>query len=260
LTSDAHSLLLITSGVLGAIVWNYSSLLLKLPTSSSFTLVGGLMGPVLYVFGWKAVPWGIFFVKVVLAMFLSPLLGLTVGYMVYSMTIFCLERASLKANEAIKKLQILTLIVLGVNHGTNDSQKSMGIIVLLLFIAGRNPDMTVPLWVKVICISAITLGVLMAGQTIIKTVGYGIFKIRPHHSLEAQLSAAGILLACNVLGAPVSTTQIVSSSVVGVGSAFRMKTVRWGIIKDIFNSWLITIPVSAATAIAIYVVLKRIIA
>lgn len=258
LDHDARSMLLIMSGVLGAILWNGLSLYFSLPTSSSFTLIGGLIGPALFEFGLIAVPWRVFFLKVILAMILSPLLGILVGLVLYSAMQYLAIAAGRNVNEKLKKTQIATLIFLGVNHGTNDSQKAMGIMALALFVAGAHPGITVPLWVKFISISAITLGVTLGGTKIIKTVGYGIFKISPLHSLESQVSAAGILMACNAAGAPVSTTQIISSAVVGVGSGFRHRAVRWGIIQDILWSWLLTIPLAALFSTVVYILLKSV--
>ncbi len=135
----------------------------------------------------------------------------------------------------------------------------MGIIALLLFVAGLNPGMEIPFWVKSISILALAGGVSMGGKKIIKTVGYGIFKVRPLHSLESQLGAAVLLLGCNLAGAPVSTTQIISSSVMGVGAGIRAKGVRWNIARTIFWSWLFTIPLAGLISLAIFLGLQRVI-
>jgi len=256
-----HSLdtmLLLMSGIAGALIWNILTWWIKLPTSSSFSIVGGLIGPFIFRFGQMAIPWKIFFLKVILAMFISPILGLFIGFLFHDVTNLLLKNAHLKMNKYIKKLQVFTLIFLGANHGTNDSQKIMGILLLLLAASGIDTAGTIPFWVKLVSISAITLGVTLGGTKIIKTVGYRIFKIQPIHALESQLSASSILLACNILGAPVSTTQIISSSVMGVGSCHNSKLVRWQIIKDIFWSWLLTIPACALLSVLVYVIVSKI--
>ncbi|RMH54905.1 MAG: anion permease [Candidatus Hydrogenedentota bacterium] len=250
------AVLLVLGGMLGAFAWNLLTWQLSLPTSSSFTLVGGMIGPALLEYHLSGVPWSAFFIKVLLAMFLSPILGMGFGYIVYWILEAVLRRVKRRGIEIVKKLQIVTLVLLGVNHGTNDSQKSMGIIALLLFVSGTTPTLAVPFWVKFCSIAAITFGVTIGGSKIIKTVGYGIFRVEPHHSFGSQIAATSILIGCNALGAPVSTTQIVSSSVMGVGSRFRRKGVRWVIIRDIFWSWILTIPLAAAAGAGIYWVLK----
>ena len=145
------------------------------------------------------------------------------------------------------------------SHGTNDSQKAMGIIALLLVLAGILPSITIPLWLKAISAFTLATGITMGGTKIIKTVGYNIFRVRPIHSFTSQISAFSILLACNLLGAPVSTTQIISSSVIGVGSAYRPKSVKWKVIYNIFLSWLLTIPLAGAVAVLVYIVLRKLI-
>jgi len=253
-----ETLILILSGVLGALAWNGLAWYLKLPTSSSLTLVGGLIGPALYRYGWGAVPWRLFLSKVVLAMFLSPLAGLAAGFVVCRILRALLSTAPPSANRSLRRAQVATLLFLGANHGTNDSQKAMGIIALLLFVAGRNPAMAVPFWVKGVSILALTAGVVMGGTKIIKTVGYGIFKVRPLHSLESQLGAAVLLFGCNLAGAPVSTTQIISSSVMGVGSGIRARGVHWNLARTIVWSWIFTIPLAGLMSLPVFLILRAV--
>ena len=256
LPGGTESVLLILSGIIGAIVWNLLTWVLRMPTSSSFALVGGLIGPVLYKYRMDAIPWNIFLIKVIGAMFLSPILGIFVGYLTFKLLSIMLSNASLKVNRVIKRIQIASLIFLGMNHGNNDSQKAMGIIALQLFLAGFTNDIIVPFWVILISISSLTIGISLGGNKIIKTVGYKIFKIRPLHSLTSQLSASSILLFSNLFGAPVSTTQIIGSSVVGVGSAYRSKSVKWSLIITILWSWILTIPLAGIVSAGFYILLK----
>ncbi len=251
------SLLLILSGIIGAIVWNTLTWILRLPTSSSFTLVGGLMGPALVQFGEKGVPWVIFLTKVLLAMFLSPILGILFGYIIYRTIRLLLINADFKINRYLKISQIGTLIALGMSHGTNDSQKSMGVIALALLFAGKISHISIPLWVMAISAAVLAIGITLGGTKIIKTVGYGIFKLRPIHSFSAQISSFSILFACNMIGAPVSTSQIIASSVIGVGSGYRKKGINMKIIINIFLSWILTIPLAALMSGIVYIVITN---
>ena len=258
LLGGEETILLLISGVLGALAWNGLAWYLKLPTSSSLTLVGGLIGPALYRYGLAVVPWRLFLFKVILVMFLSPLAGLAAGYFICRLARVLLAAATPRANRFIRKAHLATLVFLGMNHGANDSQKAMGIIALLLFVAGRNPGMDIPFWVKSVSVLALTGGVVMGGKKIIKTVGYGIFKVRPLHSLESQLGASVLLLGSNLAGAPVSTTQIISSSVMGVGAGIRAKGVRWNLARTIIWSWILTIPLAGLMSVMIFWALRAI--
>lgn len=257
LVQGSTTLVLLLSGITGAITWNIFSWSLRLPTSSSFSLVGGLIGPCLLVYGRTAVPWRIFTVKVIGALFLSPLAGMLAGYFIYKLLQRALAHASLKTNTALKRLQYLSLVVLGINHGTNDSQKAMGIIALLLLMAGKTSQLQIPLWVMLASVFSLVAGITMGGTGIIKTVGYGITRLQPVHSLASQASASCVLLLCNLTGAPVSTTQIISSSVIGVGNAYRINHVRWRTINTILLSWIITIPAAALLAVSIFFILNK---
>jgi PiT family inorganic phosphate transporter len=257
LGQGSASLLMLLSGVVGALVWNIFSWSFRLPTSSSFALVGGLVGPSLLEYGGAVVPWRVFTFKVIGALFLSPLVGMLAGYLIYNMMHRLLARAPLRTNAALKKLQYLGLVLLGVNHGTNDSQKAMGVIALLLLVAGKTGSLQIPLWVMLASVFSLVAGITMGGTGIIRTVGYGIARLQPVHSLASQASASCVLLLCNLTGAPVSTTQIISSSVIGVGNAYRSNHVRWSTIRAIFMSWIITIPMAGILAALIFTVLKN---
>jgi inorganic phosphate transporter, PiT family len=253
---DAGALLLVVSGLTGAILWNLGCWVLRLPTSSSFALIGGLIGPTLFRFGLAGVPWLIFLIKVIGALVLSPVLGILIGGLAYRLLVRALRDAPLKTVRTLKRLQVASLIVLGMNHGTNDSQKTMGLIVLLLYLAGRGDASSVPPWVMAASVAALAAGITMGGTRIIRTVGYNIFRLRPEHSFSAQVSASLILLACNLCGAPVSSTQIISSSVIGVGSACRSNGVRWQVTRTIFIGWAVTIPATGILSILIHLGLR----
>lgn len=249
---DADALLMVLCGVSGALIWNVSCWLLRLPTSSSFALIGGLVGPALYRFGLAGVPWAVFLVKVLGALILSPVLGILFGGFAYKLLVWALRDAPWKTVRTLKRVQVASLIVLGANHGTNDSQKTMGLIVLLLFLAGRGDAASVPFWVMAASVACLAVGITMGGTGIIRTVGYNIFRVRPEHSFSSQVSAALILLFCNLIGAPVSSTQIISSSVIGVGNACRSRGVRWQVTLSIFVGWAVTVPLAGILSTLLY--------
>ncbi|NOY09055.1 MAG: inorganic phosphate transporter [Spirochaetes bacterium] len=252
------SLTLILSGIMGAIIVNLLAWLFRLPTSATFSLVGGMIGPAIFRYGKDAVPWAIFLTKVLGAMFLSPVLGILFGYTIYNILKSLLRNSPFKANRYLKRTQLVTLVALGLSHGTNDSQKAMGLISLALLFAGKIPELTIPLWVMTISAAALAMGITMGGTKMIKTVGYGIFNIKPIHSFAAQISAFSILFTCNLTGVPVSTSQIISSSVIGVGSAHRGKGVRWTLIYNILLSWIVTIPLAGLSSTLVYVIITQV--
>ncbi len=259
LPRDVNSLILVLSGVAGALLWNSFCWFVRLPTSSSFAMVGGLIGPVLFLYGLSGIPWIVFLLKVVGALVLSPFLGIVFGSLVHQLLVRIFENAPRKMVKSLKKLQIGSLIILGINHGTNDSQKTMGLIALMLFLSGKLPRMDIPLWVMVASVASLSLGISMGGTKIIRTVGYDIFRVRPYHSFSAQLAASLVLLSCNLSGAPVSTTQIISSSVIGVGSAHRRSGVRWQVIQSVLLGWIFTIPLTGVLSVLLYLIFRQII-
>lgn len=259
LPRDVDSLLLVFSGVTGALIWNGFCWFVRLPTSSSFAIVGGLIGPVLFRYGLSGIPWAIFLLKVVGALILSPFLGAVFGSLVYRLLLRILDDAPGKTEMYLKKLQIGSLIILGMNHGTNDSQKTMGLIALMLFLSGKSIGIDIPLWVMVASITSLSLGITLGGTKIIRTVGYNIFRVRPYHSFSSQLAASLVLLSCNLIGAPVSTTQIISSSVIGVGSAHRRSGVRWQVIQSILLGWIFTIPLTGVLSVLLYLIFRQLI-
>jgi len=257
LPRDINSFLLVLSGITGALLWNGFCWFVRLPTSSSFAMVGGLVGPVLFYYGVSGIPWTIFLLKVVGALILSPFLGIIIGGLVHRFLVRVLENAPWKTMRYIKKLQIGSLIVLGMNHGANDSQKTMGLVALILFLSYKTQQMDIPLWVMAASVVSLALGVTMGGKKIIRTVGYDIFRIRPLHSFSAQLASSLILLVCNLSGAPVSTTQIISSSVIGVGNVHRRQAVRWQVFRSILFAWILTIPLAGVLSMLLYLVLRQ---
>ena len=263
---EVFSLLIILSGVTGAIVWNVATWWIGIPSSSSHALVGGLVGPVVVSAGPSNVVWGFAdlvlhghatgVTKVLLALILSPIVGFWVGFALQRFTGVLLRGARPSLNRNLRRAQIATAAWLAFSHGTNDAQKSMGIITLVLVTGDLIGDFQVPLWVILACASAITMGILSGGWRIVRTVGFGIYKIRPLHALNAQITAAGVIFGAALVGGPVSTTHVVSSSIMGIGASERPRAVRWTKAKEILSTWLITIPGAAAVGIVTWIVVQ----
>jgi len=256
------SLLIILVGVSGAIIWNLVTWWFGIPSSSSHALVGGLVGTVIVSAGFSNVVWGFKdlavtghatgVTKVLLALILSPLIGFWVGFAIQRFTGLLLRGARPSLNQTLRRAQIVTSAWLAFSHGTNDAQKSMGIITLVLLSGNLIPTFQVPFWVILACATAITMGILSGGWRIVRTVGFGIYKIRPLHALNAQVTAAGVIFAAAMVGGPVSTTHVVSSSIMGIGASERPKAVRWGKAKEILSTWFFTMPGSGLFGIVIW--------
>lgn len=264
--ADVTSLGIILAGVIGAIAWNLGTWWFGIPSSSSHALVGGLVGPVVVSAGPANVVWGfgeLFLhghatgvTKVLLALILSPIIGFWVGFALQRFTGVLLRGARPSLNRHLRRGQIATAAWLAFSHGTNDAQKSMGIITLVLVTGGMITSFEVPFWAILACATAITLGILSGGWRIVRTVGFGIYKVRPLHALNAQVTAASVIFGAALVGAPVSTTHVVSSSIMGIGASERPKAVRWAKAKDIVSTWLITIPGAATIGILAWFVVQ----
>lgn len=245
------------SALIGAILWNIATWFLGIPSSSSHALIGGLMGAVMIGFGANAVHFSGLY-KVLLALFISPILGLFFGFL-FTRIIFYLARdASPKINWFFKRSQIVTAIVLAFSHGTNDAQKTMGVITLGLVITKFIPVFKVPIWVIALSAGAIAAGTAMGGWRLIKTLGGKFYKIRPVHGFSTQLASALVILGASVVGGPVSTTQVVSSAIMGVGAAERVSKVRWTVAREIAMAWLVTIPASGLVSAGLYWLITKI--
>lgn len=247
----------IVAALLSAIVWDLLTWWLGFPSSSSHALIGGILGAVLVGAGWQAIE-AAGLEKILIALFASPLIGFVVGFILLRLILALSWNASPRINAFFKSAQVLTGLVLALSHGTNDSQKTMGIITLALVTDGFLSTFAVPTWVIVLCASMIALGTAVGGWSLIKTLGGKIFKIRPVDGFTAQLASASVILAASLVGGPVSTTQVVSSSIMGTGAAERANKVRWGVAQEMAVAWLLTIPASALMAAGLYFVLARI--
>jgi inorganic phosphate transporter, PiT family len=248
---DVFTLGVIASALVGAIIWNLITWYFGLPGSSSHALIGGMVGAVIAAVGVEALKFG-GLSKVLLALILSPLIGFVIGFVITRLIYFLVRGATPRINIFFKKSQLVTALAMAFSHGTNDAQKTMGIITLSLVIGGVLPSFQVPIWVIAVSAAAIAIGTSLGGWRLIRTLGGKFYKIRPLHSFATQLSSAGVILAASFFGVPVSTSQIVSSAIIGVGSAERASKVRWSVAEDIVTSWLITIPASGLLAAGVY--------
>ena len=249
--ADALNMTVIIAGLCSAIFWNIMTWILGMPSSSSHALIGGIIGAVVVGAGFKAIILsGV--VKVLIALFVSPILGFLAGMLIANLVYKLAWKATPKVNTLFKRLQIVTSLGLALSHGTNDAQKTMGIITLGLVIARVIPSFEVPFWVIASCAGAITIGTSIGGWQLIKTLGSKFYKIRPIHGFTSQAAASTVILLASLVGGPVSTTQVVSTAIMGVGAADRLSKVRWKVAGDIGMTWLITIPATAILAAAFF--------
>jgi PiT family inorganic phosphate transporter len=249
--SEALNLDVIAACLVGAIGWNLITWFLGMPSSSSHALIGGILGAVLAGAGPAAVQAGGLY-RVLLALFASPVIGFIAGFGITRLIFLAARNASPAINTLFRRAQLVTAVGMAFSHGTNDAQKTMGIITLSLVIGGAIPAFHVPLWVIAASAGAIALGTSFGSWRLIRTLGGKFYKVRPVHGFSAQLTSALVILSASLVGAPVSTTQVVSSAIIGVGSSERLGQVRWGVVGGIVTAWLITIPSSALLSAGVY--------
>jgi len=241
----------IMAALSSAILWNLFTWYFGWPSSTSHALIGGLVGAVVISSGFETLRLaGIN--KVLLALFLSPLLGLVLGFIALKIIYFLARGATPGVNNLFKRAQLGTSLALALSHGTNDAQKTMGIIAMAMVTTGYAGTFHIPWWVITLSAGAIALGTATGGWRLIETLGGKFYKIRPVHAFGSQLTSAVIILGAALLGGPVSTTQVVSSSIMGAGSADRVSKVRWNVARDIAAAWLLTIPTSALVAAGLH--------
>jgi PiT family inorganic phosphate transporter len=251
LVGQAVTMSVILSALGSAIVWNLVTWLLGIPSSSSHALIGGLVGAAVLGFGFEAILVG-GLLKVLAALLLSPLFGLSSGYLFMKLVLFVARGASPRINWLFKRAQVLTSLALALSHGSNDAQKTMGVITMGLVATGYLSTFAVPWWVVLVCAGAISLGTMLGGWRIIRTLGGKFYKIRPVHGFSTQVASAAVILGAALLGGPVSTTQVISSAIMGVGAAERISKVRWQVAGEIVMAWILTIPATALMSAILY--------
>ncbi len=255
ITANLVTLPMLIAVLISAILWNRLSWYTGMPSSSSHALVGGLVGTAATGAGLRAIQTSGLEV-VLLALFISPVLGFLIGYLFTHLIYFLARDASLKINWFFKRAQILTGVTLALSQGANDGQKAMGIITLGLLSAGVLNQFEVPVWVTAASALMMALGTAVGGWRLIKTLGGRFYKIRPVHGFASQVSSAAVILGAALLGGPVSTTQVVSSAILGVGASERMSKVRWGVAGNIVVTWVVTIPANALLAALLYLLIR----
>jgi PiT family inorganic phosphate transporter len=252
---EAVTLPVVYASLLATISWNLFTLFFGIPSSTSHALIGGMVGSVWAGYGLEAVlPGGM--IKILAALLVAPFVGMFSGYYVVKLSYFLARGASPRVNNWFKRGQLLTAITLALSHGGNDAQKTMGIITLGLVATGTLKTFAVPLWVIAASSAAIALGTLFGGRRIIRTLGAKFYRVRPVHGFGAQAASSAVIVGAALLGGPVSTTHVVSSAIVGAGSADRLQKVRWGVVGNIFVSWFLTIPAVALVGALYYMLIS----
>ncbi|MEI7904876.1 MAG: inorganic phosphate transporter, partial [Candidatus Firestonebacteria bacterium] len=242
----------IIAAVSAAVAWNLITWAFGVPSSSSHALIGGLVGAVAVSFGVSKINSG-GVLKVLIVLFTSPVVGFVCGYLFNKFIIALVSRATPRINTVFKRAQIFSSILLAISHGGNDAQKTMGIITMGLVMFHYQSNLnTIPLWVMASCAGALALGISFGGFKIMKTMGFKIFRMRPMHGFSIQVTSSLVILTAALVGGPVSTTHVVSSSVFGVGASEHMNRVRWSVVWEILKAWVITLPVSALFGAGIY--------
>lgn len=239
----------ILASLLGAITWNIITWYYGLPSSSSHALIGGLIGAGLVRAGPGALVFG-GLAKIFLFIFLSPLIGLVLGYLIM-VAVYWIFRGypPSRVDSIFRKLQLVSAALYSLGHGTNDAQKTMGIIAILLFTSGYlGPQFYVPFWVVILCHIAIGLGTLFGGWRIVQTMGIRITTLQPVGGFSAEASGAVTIIGAALAGIPVSTTHTITGAIMGVGATRRLSAVRWGVATQIIWAWILTIPASAGVA------------
>ncbi len=248
---DAMNSAAVLAALSGAILWSLVSSYVGLPSSTTHALAGGLVGAALSVGGPSSVSLpGL--QKVVLALLLSPILGMVFGYLALKGLYFLSRDATPSVNALFKRLQVVTAVILALSHSTNDAQKAMGMIAMSLVVTGYATQFYVPWWAILLCAGAIALGTAVGGWRLFRTLGGKFYKIRPIHAFGSQATSALVVLVTGLLGGPVSATQVISMAIVGAGSADRISKVRWNTVLDMGLAWLLTIPLSALVSAIIY--------
>lgn len=247
----------VAASFVGSMVWNILTWVIKLPSSASHAMIGSMIGSGILAYGLDYIKWNSIFFKVILAMFISPLLGFIFGYLLLKLQNALLKNTTIVWNQRIRLLHKLSSFFLAFSYGSNDSQKVMGLVAIGLagyYTAG----IKIPFWLIASCSLALAVGTITGGYNMIKTVGMEICKIDIQNSFASQIATISVMTLANLTGLPISATQVITSSVMGVGSSNTPKSVNWTVTKKILLAWLITLPASAAAGGLVFLVLSLI--
>ena len=257
ITPQSEGGLVVAAALIGAIVWNLLTWRLGIPSSSSHALIGGLLGASAAAIGFGA--WQVDGIvgKVLFPLVSSPIAGFAIGFALMVVIFNLFRRAHPKTmNDRFRRLQVLSAAYMAFSHGSNDAQKTMGVMTLALVSAGILPEFKVPLWVIILAASAISLGTAAGGWRIIRTMGTKVVKLDPVHGFAAETTAATIITGASLLGMPVSTTHVISSAILGVGSSDRFRSVHWTVARNIGVAWVLTLPAAGTVAALAYLALS----
>ncbi len=247
----------VAAALIGGISWNLLTWRLGLPSSSSHSLIGGLLGASIAAAGISSINVEGVKDKVLIPMVTSPILGLLIGFGLMVLLFNLFRRANpRRVNNRFRRLQVGSAAFMAFAHGSNDAQKTMGVMTLALVTAGVIDEFVVPVWVIILAATAISMGTAVGGWRIMKTMGQKVVRLDPIHGFAAETTAASIILAASHFGAPVSTTHVISSAILGVGSSDRFSAVKWGVARSIVIGWILTIPAAGLVAALSYEVLK----
>lgn len=254
---NTNSSIILFSSILGAIVWNLITWRYKIPSSSSHAIIGGLLGPFVYVYGFSCVNTSGLIFGVLLPLFTSPLIGYGFGYIIFKIIVVIFGKRPVRIKKFFTSFQIFTCVAINAFQGSNDAQKGMGVIALLFMLYNRQNNLSVPFYVIAISAISISLGLFCGGISMIHKVGSKIFGVKTVHSMSAQLSSLVVIIGASLLGFPISGTQIVNSSILGVGSADKPSAVGWNYAKSMLTAWIITLPASSVISLSIYIILSH---
>lgn len=247
--------LVILAALIAAIIWNLVTWYFGIPSSSSHAIIGSIAGAAIAAAGFGILNYS-GFIKILEALLLSPFIAIVAGFIMMSLFKILFRNANLyRTNKRIRLLQICTAAIQAFTHGTNDAQKVMGIITMALIAAEMQAGDDIQLWVRIAAATAMGIGTSVGGYKIIKTVGGKIMKLRPINGAAADLASASVIFGATLIHLPVSTTHVISSAIMGVGSAQRVKGVKWGVARKIILTWIITMPIAATLAALSYLIL-----
>ena len=264
--AEMITLTVIFCALAAAVIWNLFTWWLGLPSSSSHALIGGLLGATIVKAGVDAVHVHTLMDKVIIPMFTSPVLGFCAGFTLMLLLAWAILITRVhpdKVNKKFRKLQLLSSGLMALSHGSNDAQKTMGIITLALLAGGvlhKSPggDFEIPVYVIIICAMTMAAGTMNGGWKIIKTMGHKIIRLKPIHGFAAETSAAGLILTASHFGIPLSTTHVISTAIMGVGSTLHAHAVKWNIVGNIVTAWVLTIPACMLISSVIYFLIYKI--
>jgi inorganic phosphate transporter, PiT family len=255
----AMGLQVLLAATVAAVMWNLVTWVLSIPSSSTHAILGGILGAVGVGSGFGAIHiHGL--IKVLLSLVLSPALGFVFGYVFTALVYHLASKATPRINADFRRAQIASAAVLALSYGANDAEKTMGLVTVGLVSAGLLPEFHVPLWVIGLSAFSTSFGVLIGGERLVRTLGGRLFKIQPVHGFSSQLSSTVVILGAALLGGPVSSSQVITTSILGVGSSDRINQIRWGLATHIAEVWLITIPACAVLAVGAFWILGAVLA